>query len=226
MSRTTQGLVLAFLGAVLIRLVWEGAYLRFVTEWMRWPLLVSGVVLVLLAVRPILTAGSSGDGHEQVPAMTWLLFLPALVVFVISPPALGAYLAERRAGEATPTAPVSTFAPLPPGDDPVPLEVEELVWRAQVDEGATLAGRSVRLRGFVSHGPDGQWFVTRMVIGCCAADAAVVRVRVDGLDRPPRDAWVAVTGTWRAGTGEGRRDVPVLDGASSRRIAIPADVYG
>ncbi|MEI5676315.1 MULTISPECIES: TIGR03943 family putative permease subunit [unclassified Nocardioides] len=226
MRTTTQGLVLAFLGAVLVRLAWEGAYLRFVTEWMRWPLLVSGVLLVLLAVRPLLSAGQAGQDHaDGVPAVTWLLLLPALVVFVVSPPALGAYLAERRADEAPPASPVASFAPLPEGGTPV-LEVEELLWRALDDDGATLAGRSVEVRGFVSHGPDGVWYVTRMVIGCCAADAAVVRVQVEGADRPERDRWVAVTGTWRDGTGVRAGEQAVLDAESVRRIRTPAVTYG
>ncbi len=108
---TTQGLVLAFLGAVLVRLSWEGAYLHFVTGWMRWPLLVTGVVLVLLAVRPIVGGGEREE--HPVPAATWLLLLPALVVFLVSPQPLGAYLAERRADEAPPVSPVASFAPLP-----------------------------------------------------------------------------------------------------------------
>lgn len=223
MRTTTQGLVLAFLGAVLVRLAWEGAYLHFVTAWMRWPLVVTGVVLVLLAVRPIV-GGAQREEHP-VPAATWLLLLPALVVFLVSPQPLGAYLAERRADEAPPASPVASFAPLPDSPGAVPLEVEELLWRA-LDDNATLAGRSVEVQGFVSHGKDGRWFATRMVIGCCAADAAVVRVRVEGADQPARDSWVAVTGTWRDGTGAEPGSEAILDAETVRRIPTPADTYG
>lgn len=227
---TTQGLVLAFLGVVLVRLAVGGDYLSFVTPWMRWPIIVSGVLLVLIALRPALGLAEKDekDGQEEhdhgVPAVTWLLLLPGLIVFTVSPPALGAYLAERRAGDAPSASPTSTFSPLPAGD-PVDVELQELVWRAQVDDGVTLADRSVRVTGFVSVDDAGDWYVTRMSIGCCAADATVARVAVDGADAPARDSWVAVTGTWVAGSGTDRRAVPRLDASAVTSIDAPRQTY-
>lgn len=226
MRVTTQGLVLAFLGVVLVRLAVGGDYLSFVTPWMRWPIIVSGALLLLLALRPALgLTEREGDEHDHgVPAVTWLLLLPGLVVFTVSPPALGAYLAERRADDAPSQSPTSTFSPLPAGD-PVDVELQELVWRAQVDEGVTLTDRTVRVTGFVSRDEDGGWYVTRMSINCCAADATVIRVGVDEAEAPARDAWVAVTGAWVAGSGTDRRAVPRLAASAVTSVDAPRQTY-
>lgn len=203
MRRQTQGLLLAFLGTVLLRLAWSDLHLRFVADWMTWPILLSGVVLLLLAIGPTLvdadTATRDGHDHAGVPRATWLLVLPGLVFFVISPPELGSYLAERRANQGAPRE-AAAFTPLSPtGVNELP--VQELVWRAQTDAD-TLVDRTVALTGFVSHQGD-RWFVTRLTIGCCAADAMAFRVEVDDDDAawPPRDRWVRVTGTYVEGTG-------------------------
>lgn len=236
MRTTTQGMALFFLGIVLVRLAAGDAYLSYVTPWMKWPVIVSGGFLVVLAVRPILGLGEqtgeqageqAGEDEHGVPAVTWLLLLPGLVVFTISPPALGAFLAERRADDAISAAPVSTFAPLPAGD-PVRIDLEELAWRSQVDDGDTLVGRQVRIDGFVSLDRDGGWYVTRLTISCCAADARVVRVGIDGVDGadvPPRDSWVRVDGTWVEGTGTDRRNPPRIEVADLSAIEAPRQTY-
>ncbi|GAA4121777.1 TIGR03943 family protein [Nocardioides fonticola] len=240
MTRRTQGLVLAFLGALLTRLSLTGEYERFVTTWMRWPLLVTGIGLVVLALPAALGVGGENGDHSdhgdhahpgeeddhghRAPRSAWLLLLPGLVAFVVSPPALGAYLAERRASDAPPPAPTTVFAALP-DDVTSDLALEEFLWRAQTDEGATLAGRDVRLTGFVSTDPDGNWYVTRLVIACCAADARPVRVRVGEADAPPRNTWVAVTGTWEKGTGTTRTSAAVLDAGEVTPIDPPEQVY-
>lgn len=233
MTTRTQGLVLAFLGALLLRLAISGEYLRFVTPWMRWPLVATGAALLLLALKPALGIGERADvpedgheGHEghRVPRSTWLLLLPGLVVFTVSPPALGAYLAERRAADTVPPPSSLAFAPL---DDrsPVDLEIEEMLWRALTDDGTTLKDHELRLTGFVSGDGAGDWYVTRLSISCCAADARVVRVQVEGADAPPRNTWVRVTGTWEAGTGTTPTSVAVLRAGSVARIPAPQDTY-
>lgn len=231
MTTRTQGLVLAFLGALLVRLALTGEYLRFVTPWMRWPLVATGVVLLLLALKPALGLGEHADQHadegahgaHRIPRSTWLLLLPGLVVFTVSPPALGAYLAERRAADTVPPPSSLAFAPLE-DRSPVDLEIEEMLWRALTDDGATLKDHSLRLTGFVSGSGDA-WYVTRLSISCCAADARVVRVKVDGAEAPPRNTWVRVTGTWQPGTGTTPTSAAVLLAREVTRIPAPKDTY-
>ena len=227
MTRQTQGLLLAFLGTVLLRLSLSDNYLRYVTDWMKWPILASGLVMVLLAIGPIFldpdNTRAAGHEHSGVPRATWLLLLPGLVTFVISPPELGSYLAERRANQSAAAAPAEV-APLAEGRTSA-LTLQEFVWRAQ-SGGVSLADRSVTLTGFVSHEGD-QWFVTRMTIGCCAADALAFRVAVDdeGVARPPRDQWVRVTGQYVAGSGGSVDADPVITAEQVVEIDKPRQTY-
>lgn len=244
MSRPTQGLLMAFLGAVLVRLSLTDAYLRYVAPWMKYPILASGVLLIALAVGLVLSSrdphdeehghGATGD-HEQdgkdghghtIPVVTWLLVLPGLVTFVISPPQLGAFLAERRSGEAQAVAQPSSLTDLDAAEV-VPVDVTEFIWRAQ-DGGATLEDQSVELTGFVSYDKDDNWYVTRMTISCCAADGMAWQVRVDppdGVIKPERDAWVNVTGVYATGTGTDGRTPPAITASAVEPTQAPANTY-
>ena len=237
MRRQTQGLLLAFLGAVLLRIAIGDAHLRYVADWMKWPILVSGVVMLLLAIGPTLRdadAADDGHGHDEgdggheahggVPRATWLLALPGLIAFVISPPELGADLAQRRANQSAAAAPAAVAPLAAEGVNELPLE--EFVWRAQ-SEADSLVDRTVALTGFVTHQGD-RWFVTRVSIGCCAADALAFRVEVDDADgpRPPQDRWVRVTGSYVEGTGLTLRDDAVLVAQDVTAVDKPRQTYG
>ena len=228
-TRQTQALLLGFLGAVLLRMSLSDAYLRYVTEWMKWPILASGVLMLLLAIGPLFrdpenTGEDDHDehGHSGVPKATWLLILPGLVVFVISPPELGSFLAERRANENVAAAQPKSVSDLSP-DETNEVPLQEFVWRAQ-SGGDSLVDRPVELTGFVSYQGD-DWFVTRLTIGCCAADALAFRVQVDGADRPERDQWVQVTGTYIEDTGLTLTEPPVVEADEVIEVAKPRQTY-
>lgn len=241
MKPSVQGLVLALLAVVLVRLAVTGEHLRYVADWMRWPLLVSAALLLVAAAGPLVAAVRGGrdedhhhhddndeDGHDRhghgVPAVTWLLVLPALVAVVVNPPELGSYLAERRAGDTTLVAAPDEVTELD-GTQTVAVPLDEFIWRAQ-EGGSTLQGQPVTLTGFVSYGGDGSWFVTRMAISCCAADAAAYRVAVEGPQRPPRDQWVEVDGTYVAGSGAGGGAPPAVTATEVRPTTAPEQTYG
>lgn len=188
MSDRTQGIVLALLGAVCVRISVTDVYLRYVNEWTKWPLLLTGAVFVVLAARTAVRPSETGAGARA----AWLLLAPALAVFVISPPALGSYAAERHDVELTSDDQLGDLAES--ADAAVDVPVSEFLSRAQWDD--TLTGRSVRLTGFVTHGDGGAWFVVRMGMSCCAADVLSYRVQVDGASAPPVDSWIQVTGSW------------------------------
>lgn len=243
MRRATQGLLLAFVGAVLLRLSISDAYLRYVNDWMKWPIVVSGVLLVLMSLGPLFgsrdeDASVDDDDHDRddpahehaeherhsgVPYVTWLLVLPGLVAFAISPPALGAFLAERRSNETVVAPEPAVVADLATGET-VPLAVEEFIWRAQ-ELPETLVGQAVEMTGFVSYDGQGGWYVTRMSIACCAADASAYQVEVEGADRPTRDSWVSVSGVWVEGTGTDDRGIPVVQAASVAEVEAPNQTY-
>lgn len=215
MTRGTQGLVLGVLGALLLRLAITGDHLFFVNAWMRWPLVGSGVLLIALALHQART-----PGHHHAPRAAWLLVLPVLVVFLVAPAPLGSYVADRRVNQLPPQP--AGYFPALPAADVLPMKVIDFVVRAEFDTGRTLEDRTVELTGFVSTQGD-RWFVTRIAINCCAADAAAYRVQVEGPPAPPRDSWVTVTGTWLPAGGTG--STPALHGADVVPVARPRSVY-
>ncbi|KMS68921.1 membrane protein [Streptomyces viridochromogenes] len=174
-------------------------------------------------------SGDDSHAHDQhgghhSPRVAWLLTLPALALLLFPPPALGSYSAEREAGQRAAQG-IGHFPALPAGN-PVELTLAEFGSRAVYDSGRSLAGRTVRLTGFVTR-DDGTWYVTRLLVACCAADATTSKVEIRDADAPPADAWVTVTGTWRPKGELGTDEAwpPVLDAVAVRRIAQPANPY-
>lgn len=187
---------MTLLGVIGFKIVITDSYLHYVNAWMKWPILVASFILVAVSVRYLFGRSLDSDQHEiQVPAVTWLLLLPVLVLFVIAPPELGAYAAERRTAMSAPKPPITT--PSNNGSQaPVSSLISDFVSLAQWEPVKNLTYRPVILTGFVSKGSKDSWYVTRLGISCCAADAVAWRVRVVGAPAPERDQWVQVTGTW------------------------------
>lgn len=138
-----------------------------------------------------------GHEHSHLPRVAWLMALPVFAIFLISPPALGSFAATRsEEPQAPPPVAEEGYAPLR-GDGPIAMPVGEFVGRAWGDPDRSLAGKQVRLTGFVTPSKKkGRWYVTRMQMNCCAADAIALKVAVLGVRAPQADTWVEVTGTW------------------------------
>ncbi|MFD9323275.1 TIGR03943 family putative permease subunit [Streptomyces sp. NPDC060053] len=173
-------------------------------------------------------AGHEGHSHGPAgPRVAWLLTLPALALLLFPPPALGSYSAGREAAQRAAQG-IGAFPALPAGS-PVELTVAEFSSRAIYDSGRSLKGRTVRLTGFVTHGDDGAWYVTRLLVTCCAADATTGKVEIQDADDDvlPADTWVTVTGAWRpkGKLGSDAAWPPVLAAATVTRVKQPADPY-
>ncbi|GAP47814.1 TIGR03943 family putative permease subunit [Streptomyces azureus] len=252
MRRYGPAVLLALVGAAILRVsLFSDLYLRYVQVGLRPYLVVSGVVLALLAVVVavlVRTAGEQDDpenpenpeshedpedlyshpGHTHGPAgprVAWFLTLPALALLLFPPPALGSYSAERDADRRAARG-VGTFPALPAGN-PLDLTLGDFASRAVYDSGRSLTGRTVRLTGFVTRDADGTWYVTRLLVSCCAADATTAKAEVRGAGAPPVDTWVAVTGTWHpeGELGSAAAWPPVLDATSVRRVRQPDNPY-
>ena len=66
-----------------------------------------------------------------------------------------------------------------------------------------LAGREVELTGFAVPTADGEgWYLARLQMACCAADAVVNKVVISGVPAPEADTWWKVRGTWIEPEGE------------------------
>jgi uncharacterized repeat protein (TIGR03943 family) len=171
---------------------------------------------------------SHGHDHSSGPRVAWLLCLPVIALFLIAPPALGSYTAERSDNTvAKPAAKTvdAGFPALPPGD-PLDMTLGDFGVRAVWDTAETLKDRNVRLTGFVVPGKDGTWYVTRLVISCCAADAVARKVEVHGIPAPPTDTWVTVTGTWlKNGETGSESATPALTATAATRIPTPKEPY-
>ncbi|MGY1399192.1 TIGR03943 family putative permease subunit [Streptomyces sp. SS10] len=247
MRRYGPAVLLMLVGAAVLRIaLLSDLYLRYVQGGLRPYLVASGALLGLLGlVRAALTARAARYGtdaadhgahpvverhdhlhsHEGSPRVAWLLVLPAAALLLFPPPALGSYSAARdearRAAES-----VGAFPALPAGD-PVDLSVSQFGSRAVYDSGYSLRGRTVRLTGFVTPGDGDAWYVTRLRVACCAADATTSKVEIRGPDAPETDTWVTVTGTWRPRGELGFPSAwpPVLHATTVVRIAEPSDPY-
>ncbi|MEV0974789.1 TIGR03943 family putative permease subunit [Microtetraspora glauca] len=137
-----------------------------------------------------------GHDHSHGPRVAWLLCLPVFAIFLIAPPALGAFAA--RSEEPPPRPPISaeTYSALA-GDTVTAMPIGEFIGRAWADSTYSLTGKRVRLTGFVvPSAKKNRWYVTRIQMNCCAADGIPLKVAVLKAARPPVDTWVEVTGTW------------------------------
>ncbi|MFD7712057.1 TIGR03943 family putative permease subunit [Streptomyces sp. NPDC059786] len=256
MKRPVQVALLALGGLGLLHVsLFTGLYLNYVKAGMRPLLIGSGVLLLLLAVAEAWSrrqpeadgerheprgredrhgreghqghAGGGGHDHSSVPGVAWLLFLPVLSLLFYAPPALGAYTASREVPAAvTEQQRPEGFEPLP-ATSPLPITLTDFTRRVRQDREQAVKGRTVRMTGFVT--PDkqgGGWYLTRIIISCCAADAQSVKVRMYGTAALPADTWVTVTGTWHPGGTLGTRSAPVaLDVASVKKTARPMNGY-
>ncbi|MGW3206830.1 TIGR03943 family putative permease subunit [Streptomyces sp. NPDC001135] len=239
MKRPLQTALLVLAGIGLLRVaLFTDLYLRYVKEGMRPLLIASGALLILLGVADAVSYGrrrggdehaDHGDGshghhHSTTPRAAWLLFLPVLSLLLYAPPALGAYTASREAPKAITHQ--DDFDPLP-GTSPLPITLSDFTRRVQQDRSRAIKERTVQMTGFVTPAPHGDgWFLTRIIISCCAADAQSVKVRIYGTPAPPANTWVAVTGTWHPGGTLGTGSAAAaLDARSAEKTAKPVNAY-
>ena len=250
MRRDVQAIVLILVGGALLRISLTDMYLRYVKEGLRPALIAAGAILLVVGLisavrdgirrpdRPAaaeeVPVGDDGHGHDDGhdhtggPRVAWLLCLPVLALFLIAPPALGSYSAQRSDNVVAKPAAANDdagFPPLPAGD-PLTMTVSDFLIRAVWDTASPLKDRTVRMTGFVTPGHGGTWYLTRMVISCCAADALARKVEVHGVAAPPADTWVTVTGTWLP-NGQLQQDdaMPQLTASAVERIAAPREPY-
>ncbi len=242
MKRDVQAVLLVLLGGAMLRISLDGTYLRYVKPSLLPVLIIAGAIVLILGLLSAWYDGllrgepaAAGEGHEHVhddghghghggPRVAWLLLLPVLAIFLIAPPALGAYSADRNTFVGKPTV---DLEPLPDGDV-IDVPVRDYVTRAVWDSGRSLDGRTVRLTGFAApRGEAGEWDLARLALSCCAADALASKVRPVG-DVPALEAeqWVEVTGRWVEGGGlEDPRAIPRIQVTEVVPIEPPEEPY-
>jgi uncharacterized repeat protein (TIGR03943 family) len=241
-NRQAQAVVMLLFGGAILKAGFTDMYLRYVKEGLRPFLIGAGLLLVAAAaatlwheLRPSPAvdpepADHDGHGHSHhEPRVGWLLILPVLGLLLVAPPALGSYAAGQAGTVLSAENADSDYPALPPGD-PVDVTVLDYASRAVFDEGRSLSGRTLRLTGFVTPGPDGTPMLARIILSCCAADGRPIKVGLAG-DTPatvPADTWVTVTGAYTAQVGKDPVNgavVPYLDVTSWQQIPTPRQQY-
>ncbi|WP_200305734.1 TIGR03943 family putative permease subunit [Streptomyces adelaidensis] len=243
MNRQAQTVVLLLTGGALLHAGFTDLYLRYVKAGLQ-PLLISaGVVLIAVAIATLwydrrttrhsqAQTQTQGHEHEQAhahhePRVSWLLVLPLLALVLVAPPAVGSYTAMRT-GAALQQQPWGY--PTLPADGTLRLSVADYAGRAVYDKGRALAGRPLKVTGFLALDGAGTPYLVRMALNCCAADAQPVKIALSGelpaVLRP--DTWIEVTGTY---TPKQTKDpvngtaVPFLDVTTTKPVKAPQDPY-
>jgi uncharacterized repeat protein (TIGR03943 family) len=236
MSREVQAVIMLLFGSATLRITLGDTYLNYVKPAMQPWLIASAAVLILLGVLLLLdsfrkrrVAGVDGHGHDvqHGPKAAWFMLLPVLTIFLVAPPALGAYTAARDTTNAIPTN--AELLPLPDGD-PAEIYVSDYINRAVWYDGQTLDGRTVSIIGFVTPNPDGGWWLARLSLACCAADAFAGKIQVvnppAGWEAPATDTWVELTGRWIPGGGtQSDLAIPLIDAEQIVEIPQPTNPY-
>jgi uncharacterized repeat protein (TIGR03943 family) len=229
MNRQAQGVILLLLGGAVLRISLTDVYLRYVKHGLRPFLIAAGILLVGTAIATLwyeLSSRSPDDHHHPEPKVAWLLLLPVLGLLLVAPPALGSYSANRSGTALTAS---NDYAPLPAGN-PVHLSVLDYAARAVFDQGHSLTNRRIELSGFLTAAPDGSWYLTRMILTCCAADARPIKVALSGAvpDGLTADGWLQVVGNYSSQTAKdpvnGER-IPYLAVETAESITAPAEPY-
>jgi uncharacterized repeat protein (TIGR03943 family) len=243
--RDAQAVILLLVGGGMLRLAWTGDYLDYVKPYAFWLIVPAGILLVAVAAITGVQAwqgrgdADDGHGHSHVdargdvnvhgPKVAWLLLAPVVGMLLVAPDALGSYEAERTGTVVGAEESRSSYPELPDDVDPVPLTLLDYAARAIFDEGQTLEGRRIELRGFILYDGD-EPQLARMVVSCCAADARPVKIGFDGdvPDELEPDQWVAVVGEYspRQGRDEINGElVPYIEVESITPIAAPDNEY-
>jgi putative membrane protein len=198
-------------GLYLLYVYWSGALYFYIHPLYAIPTLVSGLVLLALA---LLVPADDRPGPRRVAAVG--LAMPLLLGVLVPPQPLGFSAAAQRGVELGPIGGVESAAPLSLGLAPEAYTIKDWVKAFQADpEPGRHAGKPARVSGFVYRSPDvpADWFlVARFVVKCCAVDAQPVGLPVRATGPVPATGqWVAVEGAWE-----------VVETTGSRKAVIAA----
>ena len=173
-------------------------YLSARTDWVV-PL---GAVLLTIAVAGFLAVARRAAPEPIRPRAalsTVVLLLPVVLIAVSPPSSLGTYAAGRRAGLLSGGAVAASADSIAKGRvslaDVAGALRSDAAMRALVER----AGSPVEFVGFVDRTggmPADEFYLTRFLVTCCAADAVSLRVRVVGAppDDLKQDQWVRIDG--------------------------------
>lgn len=245
MYNRLQALLVILLAIFLAQKFWSGQLFYYIGPRFSWLSLLAVVLLIAIAGAYDLTRNEGPSRHEvehdhpeQVHThdgeahSVWplaLVALPLVLGVVVPATPLGASAVATR-GMTTEVAVAadqegSTLMI-------VPGERNVLDWVRAMNansDPAALNGEEADIVGFVYRDArfnDDQFMVGRFTITCCVADALAIGlvVQSDEAANVATEAWVRVTGTFKAGTFDGT-EMPVLHADSITPVQQPEQPY-
>jgi uncharacterized repeat protein (TIGR03943 family) len=242
-NRETENTLLLLLGLSTAIITVTGTFTRYVKPSLLPWLAATAILLVVLAVSAMLRdrqhqtdpdggrADDHGhpDGHPHRSAIGWLLVLPVIVLAFVVPPALGAWAATPSVVTVSAQELRQPFPPLPAERAPE-VSLKEVLKRVTLDSAGTLNGRLITLVGFTLHDGDAT-DLARIAIFCCAADAQLARIHLEGPAAPtratfPENTWLHVEGVVLAEPADpAAAAVPTMTVSTVTRIDAPANTY-
>lgn len=241
MSRETENTLLLLVGIATAMITATGVYTRYVKPSLLPWLVLTAALLIGLALVSIAadirrgSASESGhdhgdsDGHVHRGSIAWLLLVPIIVLIFVTPPALRPQAAAPKVTAVSTDVLRRPFPALPAGRAPE-VSVPEVMIRAAQDTAGTLDDRLITVVGFTLPTTDGV-DLGRVMIICCAADAQLARIHLDGpqaaeLAGYPEQTWLRVEGIVVPGAADGdSTSIPTMDVKAATRIEAPANVY-
>lgn len=247
MNLPARNLTLLLFGLSITIATATGRYLNYVRPSMFWLLMLSGLVIVALALTGIAAdgrawdeesddeldqglrddaEGGSGHGHHHVHRAAWLLLVPVLLLLFCAPPALGPQDTQSAVMNAAQLQPSesSAFPPLPAGDAPT-ISLHDFQNRAVEDTAGTL-DRDVTVTAYVGR-LNSRLVLSRMMIWCCVADARPIHIELEGTpELPAEGSWVTAVVRLVPGTAtRDRKYTPLARLVSAHQVPQPTPAY-
>jgi uncharacterized repeat protein (TIGR03943 family) len=204
------------------------------------PLTLFGIVMLAVLAQTVFTEikrsrqraqdGEHDHDHAPAPSNLWFMLVPLLIGVLIP--------ARPLDSSAFATKGFNTNAPLVSADSSALLfetdseERNVLDWIKlfNYEENVTqFIGQKASVIGFVYFNEDlseNQFFVSRFVVSCCAADGFAIAMAAEWDDAAAlqQDSWVLVKGSIEAITINDRR-VPMIVAESVQEVPIPNQPY-
>jgi putative membrane protein len=204
------------------------------------PLTIFGIIMLAVLAQTVFAeikrsrqraqAGEHDHDHASAPSNLWFMLVPLLIGVLIP--------ARPLDSAAFATKGFNTNAPLVSADSSALLfetdseERNVLDWIKlfNYEENVTqFIGQKASVIGFVYFNEDlseNQFFVSRFVVSCCAADGFAIAMAAEWDDAAAlqQDSWVLVKGTIEAITINDRR-VPMIVAESVQEVPVPNQPY-
>ncbi len=229
MSRAALVIAAAY-GAYLLYAFGSGALYFYIHPVYVIPTLLTGLILLALAILAARAPGASSPHAAPSPPAIVALALPLALGFLLPPQPLSPVAAAQRGVETASIGRVEAPADWSVGRRPETYTIKDWVKAFQADpEPSRHAGTPVRVSGFVYRDerlPRDWFLVSRFVVQCCAVDAQPIGlpVRVAGGAPPEAGRWVAVEGVWEVAEAGGQRRAVIAPTAVTP-IARPDQPY-